>query len=229
MYRFPYVRLRDTTILGALEGEYAEALDALIWNWKPDGIETRIVHERAWAESDAEDREDEMTGSIKLITSLATADGLVLLTPSLEVVGFGVKIKSNAIVGKVYDGADYVRRGAKARTIDVSKFGTRHGSMLRYCRTDREAIGVVVSQDGHVRLVASIGRSLVIWENVQLLGHEQDVQRYAKQRKQTYEAREQERHTTRRGYTSTPKTLDALKREARRPSSHAEKKPRVRG
>jgi len=53
------------------------------------------------------------------------------------------------------------------------------GSIYSYCRSDRNApAGIVVSQDGHVRLIVSVGRNLVLWDNVQLLRYQHDVRRY---------------------------------------------------
>ena len=57
-------------------------------------------------------------------------------------------------------------RGTRARKIDPSQFGTRHGSMLRYCAQDRNALGIVVSQDGYVRLIMTVRNSLLFWDNL---------------------------------------------------------------
>lgn len=77
---------------------------------------------------------------MKLVASLAAVDGLVLMTPELSVAGFGVKIGSTPDVKVVYDGAGFSSRGTHARKIDPAQFGTRHGSMLRYCAQDPKAL-----------------------------------------------------------------------------------------
>lgn len=87
--------------------------------------------------------------------------------------------------------------------------------MLRYCFTDRNAVGIVVSQDGHVRLIMTIGKSLVMWDNVKLLGHDTDVLRYVKQELSTRALRDKQRDRTRLGYTNMPKTVEALLRYGR--------------
>ena len=114
------------------------------------------------AEADAMDRESELTGCIKTVASFAAIDGLVLLSPRLEVSGFGVKIAGGPRVATVYHGPAFSKRGTAAPQVDLSSFGTRHRSMLSYCRCDPKALGIVVSQDGDVRLVMSQKRSLTL-------------------------------------------------------------------
>ena len=169
--RFPYRRLGDATCLQVLDDQYARKVFLTRMD-VPDDAPANLVAEEALADIDAEDRSDEVTGAAKVVTSLAAVDGLVLLDQGLGVVGFGVKIGAAPSVSTVYDGPDFVRRGTRAKKVDLSRFGTRHTSMLRYCRLDREALGVVVSQDGHVRLITTVGRSLTLWSNVKLLDHE---------------------------------------------------------
>jgi len=126
----------------------------------PQPTSPEYATELGWAEADTQDRASELTGAVKLVTSLATADGLVLMDQLLRVRGFGVKIKAGTRLPAVYDGQDFERRGTAARRIDATQFGTRHGSMLRYCHSDPAAISVVVSQDGHIRVITSDRSSL---------------------------------------------------------------------
>jgi hypothetical protein len=151
-----------------------------------------------------------MTGAVKLVASLAAVDGLVLMTPTLSVAGFGVKIGSTPNVTTVYDGAGFSRRGTRARKIDPSKFGTRHGSMLRYCAQDRKALGIIVSQDGYVRLIMSVRNSLLFWDNLKLLDHEDFSRQAASNRKRRRESRSRGWRSLGLGYTDLPKTIDRL-------------------
>src|SRR5206468_3052459 len=93
---------------------------------------------------------------------------------------------------------------------DISRFGTRHGSMLRYCQADRNAIGIVISQDGHTRLIMSAGRSLTFWENVKLLGHQDNVSTYARALRESRLRRSKFRGRRSLGFTSMPKTIRKL-------------------
>ena len=170
---FAYPRLRDAAILRVLDKRYLSDVELARARSPQSGpVPANLVRQASLAEADAEDREEEMTGSVKLVASLATVDGLVLMTPALSVAGFGVKIGSAPNVRMVYDGAGFSSRGTRAWQIDPSQFGTRHGSMLRYCAQDRKALGIVVSQDGYVRLIMTVRNSLVFWDNFKLLDHE---------------------------------------------------------
>jgi hypothetical protein len=166
------------------------------------------------AEADAEDREEEMTGAVKLVASLAAVDGLVLMTPALSVAGFGVTIGSTQNVTTVYDGASFSSRGIRARKIDPSQFGTRHGSMLGYCAQDRKALGIVVSQDGYVRLIMTVRDSLVLWDNIKLLGHRDFSRQAALGKKKRRKNRSRHPRALTLGYTKMPKTIDRLMKAA---------------
>jgi len=211
-YKFAYDRLGDAIILNVLDEEYSRESRAHIHDDGKNGfIPTHMVLESSFADTDAEDRQRELAGAVKIVTSLALVDGLVLLSPLLHVRGFGVKIGTGLQVGTVYDGADFVRRGTKAKKIDPSRFGTRHNSILRYCRLDRGAVGVVVSQDGHVRIVMSAGRSLVLWDNVKLLSYQPFTKTTVKLI-QDWVSNHERTKRPHLGYTDTPKTLTALLR-----------------
>ena len=107
-----------------------------------------------------------MTGAVRLIASLASLDGAVLLTPDLGVVGFGVKLNAQPYAGRIFRGEQFIEWGAAAPQVNMADFGTRHTSVVNYCKSDPSAIGIVVSQDGNVRLVTTIGRSVTFWDNV---------------------------------------------------------------
>jgi hypothetical protein len=173
-------------------------------------ISGKLFWKGRYARGDKEDRDHEVTGAVKFVTSLATVDGLVLLNPLLEVLGFGVKIDSEINVKTVYDGESFLKHGTGAKIIDISNFGTRHGSMLRYCHADHKAIGIVVSQDGHVRMIMTIGRSLVLWENVRLLRHTSDVRDYAEDAKKHLLYLKKHKSEEVLGYSKMPKTIDEL-------------------
>jgi hypothetical protein len=220
-HAFPYARLSDACILSVLDQEH-------LWDVKRQqreltneegSVPAGLMREVWLAETDAKDREEESTGAVKLVTSLAAVDGLVLMTPTLSVAGFGVKIGSAPNVTTVYDGYGFSRRGTRARKIDPSKFGTRHGSMLRYCAQDRKALGIVVSQDGYVRLIMSVRNSLLFWDNLKLLNHQDFSRQAASDRKNRRESRSRHRSLG-IGYTDLPRTIDSLMKVAKDKLSH---------
>ncbi len=219
---FAYPRLRDTAILHVLDERYSWGIERAqrAFTDKSDPVPAGLVIEASLAGTDAEDRRREMTGAVKLVTSLAAVDGLVLMTPTLSVGGFGVKIGSTPNVATVYDGAGFAHRGARARKIDPSQFGTRHGSMLRYCAHDRKALGIVVSQDGYVRLIMSVQNSLVFWDNLKLLNHRDFSRQAALHLKNRRKSRSRDPMPSRLGYTEMPKTIDRLMKAA---ASHRQK------
>jgi hypothetical protein len=207
-----YPRLRDAAILRVLDERYWSRLLSAehVMTHENDPVPAALVRELSLAEADAKDREEEMTGAVKLVASLACVDGLVSMTPDLSVAGFGVKIGSAPNVTTVYDGAIFARRGTRARKIDPSQFGTRHGSMLRYCAQDRKALGIVVSQDGYVRLIMNVRKSLVFWDNIKLLDHENFSREAAMREKRRREVRSRAKRRVKLGYTEMPKTVDRL-------------------
>jgi hypothetical protein len=213
-YAFPYSRLADSLVLGLLHRHYERQLDDLVWvDSDHNGeIPRALFTEIGRAQTDAEDREEELTGAVKLITSLASLDGAVVVDPQLRVFGFGAKIGNGPSVRSVYDGESFSRRGTKAAKVDLSGFGTRHLSMLRYCRKDAAAVGVVVSQDGQVRLAVSDNRSMTLWENVKLLDHDDYSARFAQRERERRERVQGLVGRRRFGYTALPKTLADLLR-----------------
>jgi len=216
---FAYPRLMNAAILRVLDERYSWDVEHAQQEFtdKADPVPADLVIEASLAKADAEDREEEMTGAVKLVASLAALDGLVLMTPALSVAGFGVKIDSTPNVTTVYDGAGFSHRGTRARKIDPSQFGTRHGSMLRYCAQDRKALGIVVSQDGYARLIMTVRNSLVFWDNLKLLGHSDFSRQAALREKTRRKSRSRGRRPLRLGYTEMPKTLDRLMEAASQP------------
>jgi hypothetical protein len=211
VYEFRYGRLGDSIILQVLDDSYLDLMEEIASGPQfSQAVPSDLEFEKGCAEADAGDRESEVTGAVKLVTSLAAADGLVLLTPNLHVVGFGVKIGSAPEVSEIFDGADFRRKGTKAKRVDHLGFGTRHSSMLRYCQLDRTAVGVVVSQDGNVRIITSMGRSLTLWNDVKLLGHRSYSADVARSEIRWRAARRRRRQEFALGYSATPKTLTAL-------------------
>jgi hypothetical protein len=213
-YRFHYNRLSNAAFLAVLDRfhlkntkQQVSALERQV-----GGVSTKVLRELTFAEEDSQDRDSELTGAIRLATTLASIDGLVLLKPSLEIVGFGVKVKSNSDVRRIYDGAYSARKGARVKMIEPTRFGTRHGSVLRYCSADTRAIGVVVSQDGQVRVIMTANRRLMLWDNVKLLRYDHNVRRFAKELHRWRSRRNKSLMKPRLGYSSTPKTLEELLR-----------------
>jgi hypothetical protein len=41
--------------------------------------------------------------------------------------------------------------------------------MMRYSARHKDAVGFVISQDGDIRAMTSVGNNLLVWENVMVL------------------------------------------------------------
>jgi hypothetical protein len=73
--RFPYRRLRDAAVLGCLEQHHYARLNDNLWDWYDvmgESIQRDDFVERQFAETDMEDREAELSGAVKLVTSLTS-------------------------------------------------------------------------------------------------------------------------------------------------------------
>jgi hypothetical protein len=205
----PYTRMRDSMLLKVVDELHLKETRKKIKGLKnSDLIPRELYWDEGFAETDLKDRSDELTGAVKLVTSFAAVDGVVLLDQLLAVKAFGVKIGSTPHVRTVYDGHTFSKRGTPGNPIDLSSFGTRHNSILRYCRNDCAAIGIIVSQDGHVRVAHAHGRRLLLWDNVKLLDYRADLKRYAKHLRNS--RRRRIGMPKSQGYTEMPKSTEKL-------------------
>ncbi len=207
-YKFNYERLSTSLVLDVLDKYYLYALETMRSEAKKVGRE--FLWNLSFAQADVEDRQDELRGAVKLVTSLAAMDGAVLLTPGFQVVGFGVKISATEDPDTVYDGEDFFAKGTKARKISTASFGTRHGSMLRYCRADPLSIGIIISQDGHVKVVTTSNGSLIMWDRLQLLSHSSFTPEQVSEFKSWKAMAENSDASESLGYSEMPKTCPDL-------------------
>jgi len=207
--RFDYERLGNSVALNVLDQAYEHQLDTRASRRK--AIDVSDLREISFAQEDSKDRADELNGAVKFVTSLAALDGAILLTPSLSVKGFGIKIKGDLGTTKVYDGEAYSRRKSRSKALELSRFGTRHLSVLSYCHADPDAIGLIVSQDGHARLAMTVNKRLVMWNDIQLLNHENFSVGLAKEQKAHEKAVRKLRQARKSlGYSQMPKTMADL-------------------
>lgn len=100
-----------------------------------------------------------------LVADLTVVDGAVLLTDSLEILGFGVEIAGELPeVSRVAQAHDL---DATARTwVRTDRVGTRHRSAYRLCQAVRDALALVVSQDGGLRFIRWHDQGVAYWEQI---------------------------------------------------------------
>ena len=138
---------------------------------REDDIPADLYLEATISQSDIDDYEDEITGSVRFISSLSCVDGLVLCTPDLAIRGFGVEIRTKREPLAVYMSST-PRIGTKSlRRIDPNHYGTRHRSMMRYCFAHPKSLGFVISQDAEIRAMTRVKGRLVMWENLKVLSY----------------------------------------------------------
>ncbi|HEY9714720.1 MAG TPA: diadenylate cyclase, partial [Chroococcales cyanobacterium] len=99
-----------------------------------------------------------------LVASLSTVDGAVVLTRRFELLGFGAEI--------FCDRAELIQV-ARALNLDGSKtiienmqgVGTRHRAAYRLCNAMKEALVIVVSQDGNIRAMKWQDKYVTYWDH----------------------------------------------------------------
>ena len=100
-----------------------------------------------------------------LVASLAAVDGAVVLTNTLELLGFGGEIAGD--LPEVETVARALNLEATQREwVRTDRVGTRHRSAYRLCQAVRGAIAVVISQDGGLRFVRWHDDAVTYWDQV---------------------------------------------------------------
>jgi hypothetical protein len=96
---------------------------------------------------------------------LARVDGSLILTTSLNLVGFGARIQDKPLP-IAYVALDTV--GSRVRKIDLTKFGTRHNAAAAFAQRFVNSLVYVCSQDGVASIFMRRGEKLVVWRPVDL-------------------------------------------------------------
>jgi len=97
-----------------------------------------------------------------LIAGLAAVDGAVILSSRHEILGFGAIIAGD--VDRIDDVVQALDAdGHRAVPLRGEGIGTRHRALYRLCRELRGAVGIVVSQDGHVQVVTWHNGAVTCW------------------------------------------------------------------
>lgn len=123
------------------------------------------------ADGELGDIRSEIDGALWFISILSRIDGAILMTRHLTVRGFGVEIRTSEEPNHVAvcKAQEVTRRSL--RIVDYHQFGTRHRSMMRYCWRYPGTVGIVISQDGDIRVMTRVKDMLVYWENIRLQVH----------------------------------------------------------
>lgn len=99
------------------------------------------------------------------IAGLADVDGAVVMNKRFEVIGFGGEIVGDLPdVPRVMHALD--PEGEDREEEGTDRVGTRHRSLYRLSAAIPGAVGIVVSQDGSVRLVANKDGAVTYWDQL---------------------------------------------------------------
>jgi hypothetical protein len=110
------------------------------------------------------DRGAEVADVVSFVASLSSVDGAIVLTDDLRLCGFGAVVLPGQDVGTVYFAGDDLGQVVTERRAD--EFGTRHRSAFRFCGKVPDAVAFVISQDGDVKAIKSIGDRIVVWPHI---------------------------------------------------------------
>jgi len=98
-----------------------------------------------------------------LIAALSAIDGAVVITKRFELLGFRAEIS-----GKLPEVSTVARaldvEGERTVQESIEGVGTRHRSAYRLCRELKEAVAVVISQDGGARFVKWKDGAVTYWD-----------------------------------------------------------------
>jgi hypothetical protein len=109
--------------------------------------------------------EDMLRDRASLLASLTRVDGCIVLTRSLDLLGFGAEIICSAPdLEQVYVAQDV--EGRDLVPLSIYTVGTRHRSAFRFCHSHDRVAAVILSSDGDVRVVRKIGEKVVLWNGL---------------------------------------------------------------
>jgi len=109
---------------------------------------------------------DEIKGAINFIASQSCVDGVVLFNRNMIANGFGAVLKAKKMPRKIYISTTSTATPKSLIPHDPKHYGTRHRSMIAYCWCHPNSLGLVISQDGDIRVFSKIEDKLIMWENI---------------------------------------------------------------
>lgn len=111
---------------------------------------------------------DNLVECTRLVARFAECDGALVITRSLEVLGFGCEIVTELRTGvRVREVAREMSK--RHRKLDVEQFGMRHRSAVKFASHCRDAVVLVVSQDGPITGVWTDGECVNVRRGVRLV------------------------------------------------------------
>lgn len=134
-----------------------------------DSIPVDLYLEEAVSGNEAEDNRKALDSALWLVSLFSRVDGAVICDGRLAVKGYGGEITVKEDPTALFVVTDLA--GKKRTPISLDRFGTRHRSMIRYCWAEKDALGVVFSQDGDMRVFFAVDEGVLMFENPRIMGH----------------------------------------------------------
>jgi DNA integrity scanning protein DisA with diadenylate cyclase activity len=104
-----------------------------------------------------------LSDRLRNIIDLAKMDGALLLTPDLNVLAFGAKLKADKWQGTIKRGI-IPNSDTTSRLIDFARLGTRHNSALNFVAEVDGAVAFVASSDGPIRVITKdLGEDAILY------------------------------------------------------------------
>ena len=118
-------------------------------------------------ENDREEIDEALADCFRLIGSLSSVDGAVVMTDHLRVLGFGAEVIALSPTLKYVNLASDAR-ARSTRAVSIESYGTRHRSAFRFCSSYEYSVAFIVSQDGGVRAAKRSGPDVIFWPDVNM-------------------------------------------------------------
>jgi hypothetical protein len=169
-YSLRYPRLAESLIrFGTHEINHTFHSDTIFQKYidqDMDDLPVDLYLDETVESNELDETRDELKGCIRFLTSLSRVDGLLWLDSSLALQAFGVEVAEKEDPAKVF--AAQNTEGSERKKINLSHYGMRHRSMIRYCGFNPSAVGFVVSQDGGIKAVTKVADSVLVWDKVRI-------------------------------------------------------------
>lgn len=118
----------------------------------PEGEDPARVGELRLAYAEVREATRRLAEACRFVASLAGADGALVMTTELAIVGFGAEIRMEHAPRATVHEVGPNRLGG-GEVLDAQEFGMRHRSAMRLSAATPQTAVLVVSQDGGVSLV----------------------------------------------------------------------------
>lgn len=112
----------------------------------------------------------ELTAYADLVSKFTSVDGAVVLTRDFDLIGFGAEVIGD-MTNRKPPKIRFIRQdGTEDPDRNFNDHGMRHRSGYRFCDTVEGAVGIILSQDGSVKVCTKREGVLYVFDNVGLPG-----------------------------------------------------------